>query len=115
MIKSFTEKLFYSIGEVSEITKVKPHVLRYWEGEFKLLNLEKNKNGERIYRKKDIDLILKIKYLLYDEGFTIAGAKKRLNREKQGGVLKDSQEIKKEYEDLLTEIRTELQKIFEKI
>ncbi|MBI5416773.1 MerR family transcriptional regulator [Candidatus Poribacteria bacterium] len=111
MGKKFSEKLFYSIGDVSEITKIKPHVLRYWESEFKLLNLEKNKNGERIYRQKDIDSILRIKYLLYDEGYTIAGAKKRLQRELKGEIFSEEDKIKKDYQNFIKEIRKELKNI----
>lgn len=79
--KENSQKLFFSIGEVSEHTKVKPHVLRYWESEFKLLTPQKNSTGQRAYRKKDIDVILAIKRLLYQEKFTLAGAKKQLKTE----------------------------------
>ncbi len=71
-------KKFYSITEVSKITGVEPHVLRYWETEFPNLRPVKNRAGKRDYEKKDIELILKIKELLYEELYTIAGAKKRL-------------------------------------
>ena len=72
------KKLYYSIGEVSKITELKQYVLRYWETEFKQLNPNKNKAGNRTYRQKDIDLILDIKNLLYIEKFTIVGARKML-------------------------------------
>jgi|TARA_B110000008_G_C16941984_1_gene552858 DNA-binding transcriptional MerR regulator len=72
------KKLYYSIGEVSKITELKQYVLRYWETEFKQLNPNKNKAGNRTYRQKDIDLILDIKNLLYKEKFTIVGARKML-------------------------------------
>ena len=72
------ERLYYRIGEVSRITGVRPHVLRYWESEFKVIKPYKAGSLQRLYRKKDLDLILKIKKLLYEEGFTIAGAKKRI-------------------------------------
>ncbi|MBI4649744.1 MerR family transcriptional regulator [Candidatus Desantisbacteria bacterium] len=110
----FTDKLFYSIGEVSEITKVKPHVLRYWETEFKILNLEKNKQGERIYRTKDIELIKRIKHLLYDECYTIAGAKKKLQKDKHEEINPDN-DIKHEYNFFLKEIRKELENILKKM
>ena len=74
------KKLYYSIGEVSKITELKQYVLRYWETEFKQLNPNKNKAGNRTYRQKDIDLILEIKNLLYDEKFTIEGARKVLSQ-----------------------------------
>lgn len=72
------KKLYYSIGEVSKITDLKQYVLRYWETEFKQLNPNKNKAGNRTYRQKDIDTILQIKNLLYKEKFTIVGARKML-------------------------------------
>ncbi len=71
-------KLYYRIGEVSRITGVKPYVLRYWESEFRWMSPAKSRSKQRLYRKKDIETILLIKKLLYDERFTIAGAKQRL-------------------------------------
>ena len=76
---SSIKKLYYSIGEVSKITELKQYVLRYWETEFKQLNPNKNKAGNRTYRQKDIDIILEIKNLLYKEKFTIEGARKMLS------------------------------------
>lgn len=72
------KKLYYKIGEVCGIVGVEPHVLRYWESEFARLSPPKNKAGQRIYRPKDIALLLQIRKLLYEDGFTIAGARKRL-------------------------------------
>ena len=72
------ERLYYRIGEVSRITGLKPHVLRYWESEFKMIKPYKGGSLQRLYRKRDLDLILKIKKLLYEDGFTIAGAKKKI-------------------------------------
>ena len=72
------KKLYYSIGEVSEMTGLKQYVLRYWESEFSQLNPSKNSAGNRNYRKSDIDLINEIKDLLYDRRFTIKGAKQHL-------------------------------------
>ena len=77
-------KLFFKIGEVCEITDTQPYVLRYWESEFPALAPAKNSSGQRIYRRRDIDTVLRIKQLLYEEGFTIAGAKKRLESELAG-------------------------------
>ena len=77
---SSIKKLYYSIGEVSKITDLKQYVLRYWETEFKQLNPNKNKAGNRTYRQKDIDIILEIKNLLYKEKFTIEGARKMLSQ-----------------------------------
>jgi DNA-binding transcriptional MerR regulator len=79
--KQIPNKLFFKIGEVCEITDTQPYVLRYWESEFPALAPAKNSSGQRIYRRKDIETVLRIKQLLYDEGFTIAGAKKRLETE----------------------------------
>lgn len=75
------DKMFFRIGEVSEITGVKPYVLRYWESEFRLLRPNKNKSGQRVYRRRDIETALEIKDLLHQRKFTIAGAKKWLNGE----------------------------------
>jgi len=84
MEKQIPNKLFFKIGEVCEITDTQPYVLRYWESEFPALAPAKNSSGQRIYRRKDIDTVLRIKQLLYEEGFTIAGAKKRLEAELAG-------------------------------
>jgi len=73
-----SDRLYYRIGEVSRITGLKPHVLRYWESEFKVIKPYKAGSLQRLYRKKDLDIIQKIKKLLYEEGFTIAGAKKKI-------------------------------------
>jgi len=86
MDKKIPNKLFFKIGEVCEITDTQPYVLRYWESEFPALAPAKNSSGQRIYRRRDIETVLRIKQLLYDEGFTIAGAKKRLESEMQGRV-----------------------------
>ena len=73
-----------SIGEVCEIVGVEAHVLRFWESEFPALSPPKSKTGQRTYRPKDIELLLRIKKLLYEEGFTIAGARKRLESDEDG-------------------------------
>jgi len=72
------KKLYYKIGEVCEIVGVEAHVLRYWETEFPDLSPPKNRSGQRTYRPKDVELLLRIKKLLYVDGFTIAGARKQL-------------------------------------
>ena len=109
------KKLYYSIGEVSKVTELKQYVLRYWETEFKQLNPSKNKAGNRTYRQKDIDLILQIKDLLYNQKFTIEGARKMLS-----GVEAPTVETALESEaktsvdlDLLIKIRNELKSILE--
>jgi DNA-binding transcriptional MerR regulator len=86
MDRQIPNKLFFKIGEVCEITDTQPYVLRYWESEFPALAPAKNSSGQRIYRRRDIETILRIKQLLYEEGFTIAGAKKRLEVEMAGRV-----------------------------
>jgi DNA-binding transcriptional MerR regulator len=72
------KKLYYKIGEVCSLLGVEPHVLRYWETEFASLSPPKSKSGHRTYRPKDIELLLQIRKLLYEEGFTIAGARRQL-------------------------------------
>jgi DNA-binding transcriptional MerR regulator len=72
------DKLFYKIGEVSKIAGVEPYVLRYWESEFPFLKPRKSKSGQRIYVKKDLELVLQIRQLLYQERYTIEGVRKRL-------------------------------------
>ena len=80
------DERYYRIGEVSRITEVRPFVLRYWEEEFPMLEPVKGRQGYRLYRQQDVDLVLKIKRLLYDEGFTIAGARRHLRDLENGGA-----------------------------
>lgn len=79
------EKLYYRIGEVESLTGIPAYVLRYWEQEFKLLRPKKNPAGQRVYRRREVDLVLRIKALLYDERLTLEGAKKRLLTEARKG------------------------------
>jgi len=72
------DKLYFKIGEVAELTGVKPHVLRYWESEFGVFRPSKSRSNQRLYRRKDVELVLRVKDLLYNQGFTLAGAKKQL-------------------------------------
>ena len=81
MDSQIPDKLYYKIGEVAKYTGIKTHVLRYWETEFKAIRPNKSRSNQRLYRKQDVDLILYLKDLLYNQGFTIAGARKKL-REK---------------------------------
>ncbi len=112
--KETPQKLFFTIGEVSSNTKIKPHVLRYWESEFKLLTPQKNSTGQRVYRQKDIDVILAIKRLLYQEKFTIAGAKKQLRTEMEAKAEQQRQAKKNALvTSALTEIKTELNELKE--
>lgn len=75
--EAIPEKLFYKIGEVSRIVGVEPYILRYWESEFSFLKPRKNKSGQRVYVRNDLDLIIRIKKMLYEERYTISGVKKR--------------------------------------
>lgn len=81
-VRTAIDKGFYSIGEASRLTALKPFVLRYWETEFPMLQPQKSSGGRRLYRQEDVDMILRIKRLLYDEGFTIAGARRHLREGK---------------------------------
>jgi len=72
-------KLFYKIGEVCKLAGIRPHVLRYWESEFPTLKPRKNRGGQRVYQAKDLELVQRIKRMLHEEGYTIAGAKKQLS------------------------------------
>jgi DNA-binding transcriptional MerR regulator len=74
------DKLFYKISEVSTITRLEAYVLRYWETEFPILKPKKSRGGQRVYEKKDIELVMQIKKLLYDDGMTIAGARRMLTK-----------------------------------
>lgn len=101
MIPSRKEgKLFYKIGEVSRLTGLEPYVLRFWESEFPSLQPQKNVGRQRLYTQKDIDTVLNIKRMLYKEGFTIAGAKRRLA---SGGERKTVIErVRRELQGVLT-------------
>ena len=111
------KKLYYSIGEVSKITDLKQYVLRYWETEFKQLNPNKNKAGNRTYRQKDIDLILDIKNLLYKEKFTIEGARKMLSQPQNivKEIVKEEKKVVMSGIDkkTLTKIRSDLKSILD--
>ncbi len=104
-------KLFYKIGEVCKICDVPAHVLRYWETEFPPLTPNKNRSGQRIFRERDVQLVVEIKRLLYDEGYTIAGARKQLRR--NGANLRAAPLFSKSGANssrkLLAQIRGELQ------
>jgi DNA-binding transcriptional MerR regulator len=84
-----SEKKLYRIGEVSRLADLKPFVLRYWETEFPMLEPVKSSSGHRLYRQEDVDMVFRIKRLLYDEGFTIAGARRFL-REHEGSFEAES-------------------------
>jgi DNA-binding transcriptional MerR regulator len=107
------DKLYFRIGEVSELTQTKPYVLRYWETEFPTLKPQKSRSGHRVYRRRDVEMILEIKRLLYEKGFTIEGARRQLaHPEKDSAEQKhlfrpnvngaELQAIKRELQTILT-------------
>ena len=100
------DKLFFKIGEVCEITELEAFVLRFWETEFPGLAPEKSKTGHRVYRKKDVETLLRIKELLYERGFTIAGARKQLSMK----TLRPKKTAPSR-EQILTQVRDELRDI----
>ena len=103
------EKLYYRIGEVEESTGIPAYVLRYWESEFKLLRPKKNPAGQRVYRQRDVDLIKRIKSLLYEERLTLEGAKKRLSGEAKRGAEQLELGIREAtYVDALRRVRDRL-------
>ena len=79
---------FFSIGEVCALTDLKPHVLRYWESQFRFLNPAKNRSGNRVYQRKEIELIMLVKHLLYTEKYTIDGARQKVDDHRRGGALR---------------------------
>ena len=102
------EGRLYKIGEVCKIADVQPYVLRYWETEFPALAPNKSGGGQRLYSQREIDIILRIKQLLYSEGFTIAGAKKQLEREDDSSPAPAPQ---KDLTKALNDVRRELRSI----
>jgi len=79
---------FFSIGEVCELTGLKPHVLRYWESTFKFLNPAKNRSGNRVYQRREVELVVLVKHLLYVEKYTIDGARQKVDEHRKKGQLK---------------------------
>jgi DNA-binding transcriptional MerR regulator len=79
---------FFSIGEVCELTELKPHVLRYWESQFRFLHPAKNRSGNRVYQRREIELILLVKHLLYSEKYTIEGARQKIDEHRKAGDLR---------------------------
>jgi len=99
-----TDKLFYKIGEVSNIADIETHVLRYWESEFSFLKPRKNNTGQRVYSRKDLELVLQIKNLLYKDKYTIAGVKKKFGNstlKKNSVSIQTVQGIRKKLKDIL--------------
>jgi DNA-binding transcriptional MerR regulator len=110
--RSIPEKLYYKIGEVSQLTGIEPYVLRYWESEFRIINPMRTGSKQRLYRKRDLELILEIKKLLYQERFTIAGAKKKIREMKASREKQLPLELSdKRYRNALLGIKKELEEI----
>jgi DNA-binding transcriptional MerR regulator len=110
------DKLYFKIGEVSELLGVEAYVLRYWETEFPVLSPKKSGTGHRLYRRKDVELLLRIKHLLYDKRFTIEGARQSLHSEaKAPKPARVPKRVQAELfsEDPLPDIRRELQEILQ--
>lgn len=109
------DKLYFKIGEVSELLGVEPYVLRYWETEFSVLSPKKSGTGHRLYRRKDVELLLRIKHLLYEKKFTIEGARQSLQAESRSPKTKVSKLAQQELfsQDPLPEIRRELADILQ--
>ena len=104
------DKLYFRIGEVSDLVGVETYVLRYWESEFSVLSPKKSGTGHRLYRRKDVELLLRIKHLLYERRFTIEGARQTLHAEGKAPKVKPAKQAQQELfsEDPLPEIRREL-------
>lgn len=100
------DKLFFKIGEVSRIAGVEPYVLRYWETEFSFLKPRKNRSGQRVYLRKDVETVLRIKNLLYEEKYTIAGVRKRIGgHSAHGKSLTPREKLEKVKEGLRSVLR----------
>jgi DNA-binding transcriptional MerR regulator len=100
--------LFFRIGEVCDIAGIEPYVLRFWETEFPILVPEKSKAGHRVYKRKDIEMVLRIKELLYVRGYTIAGARKHLSRNRSVPAAERDKvlhHVRNELRDILTLLR----------
>jgi DNA-binding transcriptional MerR regulator len=107
------ENTLYRVGEVSHLVEVDPYVLRYWEKMFPQLKPKKDENGQRIYTQSDIDIVLRIKNLLYDERYTIAGAKKKLIEESEAEAIKNDDQLLmtlRNIRQMLREVSTILEK-----
>ena len=105
-------KEYYSIGEVCDLVGLKPHVLRYWESQFPVLKPSKNRAGNRVYQRKEIRLIILVKRLLYEERYTIEGARQKVEELRSGGGLEEATQ-KTLDEATVDEIRGELREILE--
>lgn len=91
---------FFSIGDVCQLTDLKPHVLRYWESQFRFLNPAKNRSGNRVYQRREIEMIMLVKHLLYSEKYTIEGARKRIEQYRRTGQLKSEARVALQHETI---------------
>jgi DNA-binding transcriptional MerR regulator len=109
------DKLYFKIGEVSDLLGVEPYVLRYWETEFSVLSPKKSGTGHRLYRRKDVELLLRIKHLLYEKRYTIEGARQSLQAETRAPKQRAAKRAQRDLfaDDPLPEIRRELAGILE--
>lgn len=106
-----TSKPFLKIGEVAKLLGVKPHVLRYWEGEFPSLRPKKNPSGQRIYARADVEAIVEIKNLLYNERYTISGAKKMLAEQARDGRWVGTCQVQPPFTEALQDLKTRIQEL----
>ena len=106
------KKAYYSIGEVCDLTGLKPHVLRYWETQFDVLSPTKNRAGNRVFRPKEIELVLLVKHLLYEEKYTIEGARRRLQEMRTAGELEEERQDVLEPE-VLSGMKAELEALLD--
>lgn len=105
-------KEYYSIGEVCDLVGLKPHVLRYWESQFPVLNPSKNRSGNRVYLRREVELIFLVKELLYTEKYTIQGAKQKLEQLRRGGELRAAASRALDGE-MIESLRAELNELLE--
>jgi DNA-binding transcriptional MerR regulator len=101
---------FFSIGEVCALTDLKPHVLRYWESQFRFLSPAKNRSGNRVYKSREVELIMLVKHLLYTEKYTIEGARQRIEQNRRSGALK-AQASRAASRTTVNELREQLEQI----
>lgn len=104
-----TGRLYYSISEVSDMIGVKPHVLRYWETQFKMLRPKKGRGGARMYRKRDVEILFEVKQLLYDHRFTIAGARRKLLDDRNSKEQMELTFARTDREEMLRALRRDLE------
>jgi DNA-binding transcriptional MerR regulator len=105
-------KEYYSISEVCELVGLRPHVLRYWETQFSPLNPSKNRSGNRVYQRKEINLIMLVKHLLYEEKYTVEGAKQKLEQLRKGGELQSASKTALD-QQMIELLRSEMQYLLE--